>query len=439
VIRLPRLPLPVAIAAAIGARMLLFFVAIERRGREIFLVSDSLAYLGLARNIAAGSGFVDPYGDPEIFRAPGYPLLLAPGILAHLPIVYALALNVLCAVAIVIATHRLARRLFGDERLAGVCALVVAIEPTMLAWSLKVMPETLLTLLILVFVACAFRALESHGLRWTCAAALAACGAAYVKPIAYPLVAIVFLASLLLRVPRRSLAFLSLSIVLLAPWQLRNYARTGYAGFSTLVDRALYLSAGGSVIARREHRSYAEVRQQMLDRARIRARLDDPQRYARIRREGAALVASDPFGYALTHAKGTLRTMFDPGATEYLRFFNLYAQGAKSAAASGGAAGVARAYPLVLAASIALGIVLLPLVVLPLVALRHAPPRAFFVLAIVAAYLLLAGGGVPGYARFRVPAVPLLVLMCGFAFAQRRPRRCEREGGNALPSRNAHD
>jgi hypothetical protein len=114
--------------------------------------------------------------------------------------------------------------------------------------------------------------------------------------------------------------------------------------------------------------------------------------------------------------------MFDPGATEYLRFFNVYAQGAKAAAASGGAAGVARAYPLVLAVSIALGIVLLPLIVLPLVALRHAS-RAFFVLAIVAAYLLLAGGGVPGYARFRVPAVPLLVLMSGFA----------------LTSRNAHD
>jgi hypothetical protein len=102
-----------------------------------------------------------------------------------------------------------------------------------------------------------------------------------------------------------------------------------------------------------------------------------------------------------------LRTLFDPGAAEYLRIFGLYDQGARSDP---------RRYPLVLAASILLGIVLLPLVLLPFVATVRRPPPPFWLLAIVAAYFVVAGGGVPGNYRFRAPIVPLLVVMSACAF-----------------------
>jgi 4-amino-4-deoxy-L-arabinose transferase-like glycosyltransferase len=328
------------------------------------------------------------------------------------------------AAAIVVVTYALARRLLQNERLAMLCALAVAIEPTMLAWSLKVMPETLLTLCLLLFVACAIQALEPRDVRWdvrwTGAAAIALCAAAYVKPVAYPLVFVIFAASLVARAPRMSIAFLLTSALLLAPWHLRNYERTGYAGFTSLMDHMLYLSAGGSIVAQREHRPFEAVRRELLTREKLRTEGENGERNARIRREGAHLLASDPLGYAITHAKGMARTLFDPGATEYLRFLGVYSQGARATLDSrGGPAAVARAFPLVFWLSIAFAIALLPLVVLPLFALRR-PSREFIVLAIVAAYLITAGGGVFGTARFRVPAVPLLVLMSAFGVQQTR-------------------
>jgi hypothetical protein len=44
---------------------------------------------------------------------------------------------------------------------------------------------------------------------------------------------------------------------------------------------------------------------------------------------------------------------------------------------------------------------------------------AFGLFALITIYLVAAGGGVPGYHRFRVPAVPFLVLMSAFAYTGR--------------------
>ena len=244
------------------------------------------------------------------------------------------------------------------------------------------------------------------------------CTAAYIKPIAYPLVFIICLASLF-RIsfirPRAALLFVLVCAALLIPWIARNH-RAGYTGFSTLMARAVYVSAGGSVLAQREHRPYEEVRQELIRRADVRGPTAQPRRFAR---EGAALVASDPLGYAKTHLKGMLRTLFDPGATEYLRMFDLYREGGGAMMATRGIGTTARAYPIPFWSSIALAMILAPLVILPFIGAYRSPTVAFVLLAIVAGYLVFAGGGVPGYSRFRAPAVPFLVLMSAVAFTRR--------------------
>jgi lipopolysaccharide export LptBFGC system permease protein LptF len=111
-----------------------------------------------------------------------------------------------------------------------------------------------------------------------------------------------------------------------------------------------------------------------------------------------------------------LRTLFDPGAAEYLRLAGVYSAGARD---TGGMGETARAYPLVFWSSVVLGVVLLPLVLLPLAGALRVPRgerTAFLLLALVAAYLVVAGGGMPGNYRFRAPAVPFLVLMSAYAF-----------------------
>lgn len=394
-----------AIAAGVIARLAVITIAALRRGSEAFLVPDSETYLTPALTLLRHFAFDDRYGDPELGRTPAYPLLLTLGWALDAPIAYALILNVALSALIVILTFRVARHVL-DERTATICAWVVALEPTMMTWSLKVMPEMLLVVCLLLF---ALAALHDKPV----AAGVALAAAAYAKPIAYPLV---FLAALLLR--RRALVYLATVIVCLAPWHIRNAVRTGYAGFSTIAERAVYLGAGGSVIAQREQRPHDDVRREMMEKHALRSSRGDPARFARIRDEGAAIVADDPLTWLKIHAKGIVRTLVDPGAVEYLRFFGLYAEGGRAAMAQGGLAAAARAFPLGFWLSIVLAVLLLPLLVLPLIGALRVPGErrmAFALFALIAGYLIIVSGGIHGYHRFRVPAVPFLVLMSAFA------------------------
>jgi hypothetical protein len=379
-----------------------------------FRVDDSASYTAGAQSIAARGAFLDARGKPEIFRTPGYPLVLAPFMALHASDSVIVALNIVFAVLIVIVTCKIARQVFGDDRVAGICALMVAVEPTMLIWSLKVMPETLFTLCLLLF---AYAAIREKPI----AAGVALCAAIYVKPIAWPLVLIVPLVAVWFQ-PKRALVLFVTCVALLAPWHIRNYVTSGYPGFSSLIDRSIYITAGGSVAARQEGVAFAEMRRQLI--ARDDARAANPQRYAQMRREGFSRIASDPIGWAKTHVFGMFRTLFGPGVSEYARTFGLYTtNGGLSAMVDGGFAAFARAHPILVAVSIVWAIVLLPLVLLPVVAAMHVLSEsrlAFGLFALITVYLVVAGGGVPGYHRFRVPAVPFLVLMSAFAYTARR-------------------
>jgi len=400
--------LRIAVLLAIALRLSLILILGN------FRVDDTATYIAGAQSIAARGAFLDARGNPEIFRTPGYPLVLAPFLALHASDALIVAMNIVFAVLVVIVTWKIALQLFVDERVAGICALIVAVEPAMLLWSLKVMPETLFTLCLVLF---AYAAICEKPI----AAAIALCAAIYVKPIAWPLALLVPLAGVWVR-PKQALILLATCIALLAPWHLRNYATADYAGFSSLMDRSIYISAGGSVAAREQGVPFAEMRRRLI--ARDDSRAADPKRYAEMRREGVSRVASDPFGWTETQLFGTFRTLFEPGAAEWARTFGLYGGGGQSAMVDGGFRRFARAHPILIAVSILWAIVLLPLVVLPIDAATRVPARsrlAFGLFALIAIWLVLAGGGVPGYHRFRVPAIPFLVLMSAFVYT---PREC---------------
>jgi|GEM_PF-1433413 len=417
---MPKTPLSllrIAIVLAIACRLSLILLLGNLGRPSVFRVEDSVTYTTGAQSLASHGEYLDAQSKPEIFRTPGYPVVLAPFMALHASDALILGLNMVFAVLVVIVTWRMARQLFGDDRVAGICALIVAVEPTMMLWSLKVMPETLFTLCLVLF---AYAAIREKPI----AAAVALCAAVYVKPIAWPLVLIVPLVAVWFQ-PRRALILFVTCAALLAPWHIRNYVTAGYPGFSSLMDRSIYISAGGSVAARQQGLPFAEMRRRLI--ARDDARDGDPARFAEMRREGATRVASDPFGWAKTQAFGMFRTLFEPGAAEYARTFGLYTKGGQAAMVDGGFAAFARAHPILIAVSIVWALVLLPLVLLPIVgAIRlrgRVPARsrlAFGLFALIAAWLVVAGGGVPGYHRFRVPAVPFLVLMGAFVYTGRQ-------------------
>jgi 4-amino-4-deoxy-L-arabinose transferase-like glycosyltransferase len=415
----------IAIGVAIALRLILIVAAWCARGPDAFLYGDSPSYLTPASSLAARFEYEDDRGRPEILRPPGYPLLLAFGFVVGHPLLFAIVAQLLLSAAIVALSFEIVRSRF-DDRIAGICALLVAIEPTMLLFSVKVMSETLYTALLLAFVAAFLRAMESEKAYWivvvVSAAALSA--AVYVRTIAYPLLVLVPL--LLLWKPKRAALFIGTCVLIVAPWHVRNHVRTGYSGFSTQMDRIVYFSAGGTIVARREHRPFVDVREEMRNAV---SQSPPAEAGAIMRRTGASLLASDPLGYATTHVAGMMRTLFDPGAVEYLRMFGYYPQ-------SGGAlqktvdAGLLRGTiefattrPLAFWASVVMGLLLLPLTVMPLWAMRSVAPSdrlMYFLFAMLIAYSIFASGGVPGASRFRVPIAPLLVMMSSFVLNARQ-------------------
>jgi uncharacterized membrane protein len=408
--------LRIAILLTIALRIFLILLLGQFGGPKVFRAEDSVTYTIGAQSLASHGQFLDAQGKPEIFRTPGYPLFLAPFMALHAADALIVAMNIVFAVLVVIVTWRIAREVFRNDRIAGFCAVIVAVEPTMLLWSLKVMPETLFTLCLVLF---AYAAIREKPI----AAGVALCAAIYLKPIAWPLALIVPFAGVWFQ-RRRALILFVTCAALLAPWHIRNFVTSGYPGFSSLIDRSIYISAGGSVAARQQGVPFLKMRRQLI--ARDDARAGDPARYARMRNEGVSRVASDPFGWAKTHAFGMLRTLFEPGAAEYARTFGLYTpNGGLVAMVDGRFAGFARTHPILTGVSVVWTIVLLPLVLLPLAAIvrvRRAPAGsrlAFGLFALITAWLVVAGGGVPGYHRFRVPAVPFLVLMSAFVYTDR--------------------
>jgi 4-amino-4-deoxy-L-arabinose transferase-like glycosyltransferase len=420
--------LPIVLAVVV--RILLAGAVLATRGEEGFHVTDTPSYRVPAQSLVEHSRFDSVRGGAEIFRTPGYPLLLTAGVWMGSFTAVAIALNVLASASIVALTLQLAGTVL-DERRARWCAIAAGLEPTLLLWTMKVMPETLLTLCLLFFVIAAIA-------RRPVLAAVALCAAAYLKPVAYPFIAIAFAAALAAGWRRRALVFLATSIALVAPWQMRNHAVARYSGFSTIVDEAVYFAAGGAVSARKEQVSYVEMRE------RLRARVDAAppgERASLMRREGAAVLASAPAQWAIVHLGGLARTMFEPGAIEYLRLFGRYpeAGGALMGVADRGlvAAGMdlARRYPAVVWLSLVFAVFLTPLMLLPFGAWRRTPEAArptLLLVALLTAWMLFAGGGVHGNSRFRVPVVPFLIVMSALALhsAHDVPRRRRPAGGS---------
>jgi len=122
---------------------------------DTFFFGDSESYWFLGRAIAEGKPY--EYGSPDarIFRAPGYPLVLAPLFVfggADPPILWARWLGAALGTAAVGGVGWIAWRLFG-ARAAVAAALFAAIEPGAVAMSVMVLSEALFCPLMVLHLA----------------------------------------------------------------------------------------------------------------------------------------------------------------------------------------------------------------------------------------------------------------------------------------------
>jgi 4-amino-4-deoxy-L-arabinose transferase-like glycosyltransferase len=253
-VKIGRLNIWSVLGLALSLRVLLPILGYcHTRDATIFYTPDSASYIVPAHELITYHRFFSdrspqPRGSnspiapaPEIIRTPGYPLLLAAGLLMGRLELVTIALQVLLSCFTVYLVYRTAGLLFESEPIALIAAFLYSIDPLSILFSSLLSTESLFTAVLMVGLHCLVRYLRRQSLRYLLLSAGALAASVYVRPIGYflPLVIAAGLAAWALvthrqnklRVLAHTCAFVMVSVGLTSLWQIRNKIETGYSGF----------------------------------------------------------------------------------------------------------------------------------------------------------------------------------------------------------------
>ncbi len=424
---------------------------------------DSPDYVWLATNLVHRHIFSldsTPPFRPDLLRTPVYPLFLAlPALMTRpsspLPsvhhssfIVLALILQVLLSLAAIWLTRRLGLELGLAPRTAALAALLVALSPNLVFYSIKLTTETLFVCILLVTLLLVNRFGIFH--RWQDVVAVGAgCGLLILtRPIAvfFPLLLALHVFCKTGRnwqlAIRNSLILLASAAVVLAPWVIRNGRVSGRYILSTAFDYNISEYSGAQTLAAARMIPVDEARDSLAAEAESRyGPLDenDRARYWAVRaRVGRQELLARPLLAAKVHAAGSAGGLLMPLSVRALRAFS----GADLRADTTGDPHVAqRTVQLVARGRIGQAIALIrterlarlsapALAILGYAILFHATLLVAFLfslflkrsrrllwLLLPILYYVLSTGPV-GEARFRVPVEPLLCLLAALALTR---------------------
>ena len=397
--------------------------------RTFYYEIYSQQYLEPARNLIKSGEFTSN-AAPEIYRPPGYSLLLVPGILlGHAPLI-TISIQILLSCLTVYLVFRMSIELFGRAEIAILGAAIYAIDPLSIIFSGLIMPDTLFTFALSLFLLFLLRYLKEDSLFQLVAAAVTLASAVYVQAIAYFLPACMTLVLIFGALRRRSgihvlhaFIFLAVSMSLIAVWQIRNMAEAGYSGFSTIFDKSLYYAQGASALAKMEDKSDFRELWGLMEKKINEHSSSLSERFRYMRQEGIRLTLAHPLVYAQIHFRGIMRTLLGAEAHTYIRVLELGSAENRKELESG--QGVWQmlecdyrklSLPLIIITT-GLGLIALTVYLFASVALfsrNFLTAMPMICLLSVIVYWLVITGGPHGYGRYRLAVMPIICALAGY-------------------------
>lgn len=240
---------------------------------QSFLEVDSPSYTDPAEAlIADGRYHTEPGSDtPETLRPPGYPvwlvlIFLMFGNSAQTVVTFQLLLFL----GTLVLTFALTRKMFGT-RPAWAAVILLALDPSSLSYTFKVLTETLTAFLTILFAYCVFRFYQSRGkVGFAGGTGLSLALVTLVRPTTYYFIPILVFAFAIFMVRekmewRKVLSVLMITLlpilVLVGGWQWRNLEKAGMFRVASVQGWALYLGKGAQI--------YSEKHQMSLNDAEI--------------------------------------------------------------------------------------------------------------------------------------------------------------------------
>ena len=306
-----------ALIVAVAVILRLGVVALQA-GRP--LDGDELPYHKIARNVAAGQGYVagetDATRRPTAARGPGYVLFLAGfyALFGSNPIPPLVAQSLLDGVCVVLV-YRIARRWFRPPAVAYLAAAAYALNPLFIQTATLLLTETVTNLTILASVWWFFVWLETRRTRDLVLSALVLGLCALSKPQLAPVGIVLCLASWTqlgaAGVARASAIVVVVVTFVLAPWIARNAVT--FHRFMPGVSSggmALWLGAGpihGRTIGGLDAPGVPDSLRQLVDG------MNEIESSDWAAGEAKRLIASDPVHYAWLGVKKFFRLWFNVG------------------------------------------------------------------------------------------------------------------------------
>jgi hypothetical protein len=359
---------------------------------------DAGMYLTLAAHLPHGVfSMFHPLDIPDTIKRPGYPALIH---LLGSDLLTVLLVQALLS-ALKVPMVFLAGRAVGlHSPWALGAAALMAIEPVDALLAAQFLSETLFGTLFLGGVVVVLRA--RTGGPWALAALLFG-AAAWVRPTGttIALIAAAGAIPLLRATPGRALRFAAIALITVLPWALRNQRTTGHFHLGDSGAVALGYYQAPQTLQAVHPEAAAAWRRTWHDRA---AATDWTDRracrafFCDLRKTALAVARAHPFAWARTHGEKCARILAAPGRGHVAL---LFPWGSTTAT-------------VLITLSAMCSLLLLAGLVIVLVRIRHAPRPLLFLLLLAAA-LIAMGALTTADARFKNPAMGLLVIAGAWA------------------------
>ena len=264
------------LGAAIG--LLLFSVSYGRLGLPAIQWggNDFIEYWTLAKNVTDGHGFslrnAEPF-EPSALRIPGYPLFLAISYALTGSTVFASILQILLYAFFGVLVYWVLRELEIGEGLAMVAGVMSLFEPDIASTAMYLISDTLFNVLLLGSFLVFLKAYKGRNYRLFYTVSVLLGVSAIVRPISlavWGIYAVIWLYSGIRPFfARRNVSVLlislSLAVIPVAPWIVRNYVKFGVPRFSSADTYNLYTIVVPQIMSLRDGISYSDARSQLLE------------------------------------------------------------------------------------------------------------------------------------------------------------------------------
>ncbi len=318
------------LAAAFAFRLFLALYAAWKNPGAL-LEPDSTDYLMLADNISQYFSY-SKSGQPEIFRAPAYPALLAAfRMIDPAAILPAIFFQILLDTATCFIVWRMVQRIAPDKPgIAMLSLFLAAFSTSMAVYSIKILSETAFTFCLTLMVLALLVPFNAEGKERAAESGKKSNGslllagilfgaACLLRAVLVPLLPILSL--LLLYKTRRFHAMLSFALpalLIIGSWSARNWIITDYRGFSSVSSVNLYRYNGSAVLAHKKGVGFLEQLNKCDSEL---SQLSSQKQIADFcLREGKKIALENPFLWFRIHLQTSLAT-FLPAEGDLLRIF----------------------------------------------------------------------------------------------------------------------